>query len=105
MVNHRHLLTLFLLILATTADAEDWTMFRGPDRNGISTADRAPLRWGREKNVKWKAPRPRPGNSSPVVVGDPGLRHVPTKRGRHGPQPLLLQSGGWQAALGAFGPL
>ena len=56
---------------APFASAADWPMFRGPSRDGVAPAgESAPLVWSREKNVKWKAALPRPGNSSPVVVGD-----------------------------------
>ncbi len=70
MATRGYLLIFALLLCATSAHAEDWTMFRGPERNGISPAEHSPLRWGTEKNIKWKTSLPRPGNSSPVVVGD-----------------------------------
>src|SRR4051812_46359737 len=54
---------------ARLARAADWPMFRGPDRNGVSPDAQAPLNWSATKNVKWKAPLPQPGNSSPVVSG------------------------------------
>src|SRR5690242_14617762 len=57
-----------LLALSRPAFAADWPMFRGPDRNGISPETKAPLNWSVEKNVKWKAELPQPGNSSPVVA-------------------------------------
>ena len=55
---------------AATSPAADWTMFRGPARDGVAAADAAPpLEWSDQKNVKWKVALPRPGNSSPIVVG------------------------------------
>jgi outer membrane protein assembly factor BamB len=45
-------------------------LFRGPDRDGTSADTAVPLEWGREKNVRWRTPLPRPGNSSPIVTGD-----------------------------------
>src|SRR5437870_4484584 len=54
-------------VLAGVAMAGDWPAFRGPDGNGIAQKDKAPLRWGPEKNVRWKASLPGPGNSSPIV--------------------------------------
>lgn len=60
-----------LLACPAFSRAADWPLFRGPDRSGIAPADaKPPLTWGAEKNVKWKAALPRPGNSSPIVVGD-----------------------------------
>lgn len=62
-----------LSFFLSTAFAADWPMWRGPNNDGVAPAgERAPLEWSKEKNVKWKAALPRPGNSSPIVVG----RHV-----------------------------
>ena len=47
-----------------------WPSFRGPSGNGISTARNVPLVWGQDKNIKWRAALPAPGNSSPIVSGD-----------------------------------
>jgi len=59
-----------LLTSAGLLKAADWTHFRGPDRNGVAAEETAPLNWSREKNIRWKAALPQPGNSSPVVSGD-----------------------------------
>ncbi len=47
-----------------------WPAFRGPLRNGISTARNVPTEWGPDKNIKWRTALPAPGNSSPIVSGD-----------------------------------
>jgi len=49
-----------------------WPSFRGPDGLGLAFFPEAPLDWdGAEgRNVVWKAPVPRRGNSSPVVWGN-----------------------------------
>lgn len=59
----------FALVASTGlfARAADWPGFRGPNGNGISAEEKAPLHWGPEKNIRWKAPLPGPGNSSPIV--------------------------------------
>jgi len=57
------------VIACATARAADWPQFRGPQRNGISPETNFPLTWGPDKNIKWKAPLPQPGNSSPIVSG------------------------------------
>ena len=56
-----------LVAWAAPAAAGDWPAFRGPEGNGVARGDRAPLRWGPGTNVRWKAPLPGPGNSSPIV--------------------------------------
>jgi outer membrane protein assembly factor BamB len=48
--------------------AGDWPQFRGPYGNGKSNETHLPLEWTAEKNVRWKAALPRPGNGSPIVV-------------------------------------
>jgi len=55
---------------AVGADSVDWPVWRGPNGNGIATADQAPpLAWSGSKNVVWKTPVPGRGHSSPIVVG------------------------------------
>ena len=89
----RHRLCLLLLVLAgcggtpveeiavnptlTSAQAAsyepapgDWPWWRGPERNGFATSATAPLTWGEEANVVWRAPVPGRGHASPVVEGD-----------------------------------
>lgn len=52
----------------TTAAAADWPEFRGPTRDGISTATNVPVEWSATENVAWKQPIPGTGWSSPVLV-------------------------------------
>ncbi len=38
-------------------EATDWPWWRGPQRNGIASADQdPPLQWSQTENVLWKAP-------------------------------------------------
>jgi outer membrane protein assembly factor BamB len=49
----------------------DWPWWRGPNRNGIASADqKPPLKWSETENVLWKVPVPGRGHGSPTVVGD-----------------------------------
>jgi outer membrane protein assembly factor BamB len=66
------LLTLALTIafVSHSTLADNWPYFRGPKRTGISTESKTPLTWAPDKNIKWKAPLPSPGNSSPIVWAD-----------------------------------
>ena len=64
-------LTLFLtVVLAYPLEAADWPCFRGPGGSGISQDTTVPLTWSDSKNLKWKAPLPGPGASSPIVSGE-----------------------------------
>ncbi len=75
-VFHRRVLAPFLSLLsslllgAAPAAAADWPQFRGPTGQGHATvAATLPLDWSHERNVRWKAPIPGHGWSSPVVSG------------------------------------
>ncbi len=58
-----------LLFFSTAAAfAQDWTEFRGPEGQGISTAEGLPVDWSENRNIAWKAPVPGQGWSSPVVA-------------------------------------
>jgi outer membrane protein assembly factor BamB len=60
-----------LLWVATSATAQNWPAFRGPNGSGIASAP-LPTAWDGEKsgNILWKTPLPGLGHSSPVVWGD-----------------------------------
>ncbi len=60
-----------LFLVVSAADAADWTRFRGPNGIGVSPDEKpVPVKWSESENLKWKAPLPGPGASSPIVVGD-----------------------------------
>src|SRR5207244_5060604 len=46
-----------------------WPQFRGPGGSGIADGQKPPVKFGPDKNVKWKVPVPS-GLSSPVVASD-----------------------------------
>ena len=63
----------YALIMATlvfapgSVDAADWPAFRGPQGTGLSVDPSAPIHWGPDHNIAWKATLPRPANGSPIV--------------------------------------
>ena len=66
-------LVLVLLILASSfvdANQEYWPQWRGPNRNGGSTAVDLPTTWGLDENVVWSKKLPSWSGGSPVVWGD-----------------------------------
>lgn len=64
------LLTLALITLTCShLLAKDWPRFRGENGQGIS-ADKVPVEWSADKNLKWKLELPGMGSSSAVVAGD-----------------------------------
>ncbi|HEX8149492.1 MAG TPA: PQQ-binding-like beta-propeller repeat protein [Pyrinomonadaceae bacterium] len=54
---------------ASAADESNWPQWRGPEGSGVSAERGLPEEWGETKNVRWKAPLPGRGHSSPVVWG------------------------------------
>ena len=73
------------LVAATlaAAGAVPWSQFRGPGRDGVSHDPNVPLNWGPDKNIKWKADLPRPGQQLPDRLGRPRLRHLCRGPARH----------------------
>jgi outer membrane protein assembly factor BamB len=56
-------------ILAGTADAQQWTRFRGPNGTGLGQAKGLPARWT-ESDFNWQIRLPGIGHGSPVLWGD-----------------------------------
>ena len=65
----RALLLLGAACLATTALADNWPRFRGPNGTGVAADKGVPVKWG-AGDVLWKVELPGLGHSSPVVWGD-----------------------------------
>ena len=66
-----NLISIFLnLSLALSVlSASDWTEWRGPARDGVSTEKNLPVKWSPAgENLAWKAPYG--GRSTPIVMGD-----------------------------------
>jgi outer membrane protein assembly factor BamB len=60
-----------LIVLSTSPiSAADWTGFRGPGGQGVSTETDVPSKWSSTENIAWKAELPGPGASSPITLGD-----------------------------------
>jgi len=71
LLRNRTLLCMTVLLGSlASAQAADWTQFRGP--GGLATADDKdlPTTWDATTNVAWKTPLSGRGASSPIVVGD-----------------------------------
>ena len=63
---------LFAALAVGPADADNWPRFRGPDGSATAPDAAVPLSWDGTTgdNIRWHAPLPGPGASSPVVWGD-----------------------------------
>jgi outer membrane protein assembly factor BamB len=49
---------------------DNWPHWRGPRADGTAPRGNPPLKWDEKTNVKWKAPLPGRGASTPIVWGD-----------------------------------
>ncbi|MBM4072907.1 MAG: pyrrolo-quinoline quinone [Planctomycetes bacterium] len=74
----RVILTFVLLSAATgihhgaggdKAQPLPWPQFRGPGGSAVADAEKPPLEFGPDKNLRWKVPVPS-GLSSPIIAGD-----------------------------------
>ena len=49
-----------LVLLATPAQADNWTQFRGPNADGLAKESQLPTEWGKDKNVQWQVEESTP---------------------------------------------
>ena len=61
------LISIIGFVFPTILQAANWPAWRGPTGSGISTEANLPTQWSETENVKWKAPLPDRGNSTPVI--------------------------------------
>ncbi len=61
------LVALVPFFLASSALAENWPQWRGPNNDGISREKGLPAEWGATKNIAWKLELPGRGGSTPAI--------------------------------------
>jgi outer membrane protein assembly factor BamB len=70
----KYIFAFFVLSVITAAvhaqEPEQWSRFRGPNGQGISTATNLPVKWSADENIAWKTNIPGSGWSSPIVWND-----------------------------------
>lgn len=60
----------FFALLTSSASAENWPQWRGPNFNGSTDEENLPATFSRTENVAWTADLPGPSAATPVVGGD-----------------------------------
>ena len=60
---------LIAAVAVLSAPAADWTQFRGPNGTAVSEESQLPVKWGKDRNIRWKAELPGRGLSGVVVAG------------------------------------
>ena len=71
-----------LLFSVPVLAQEQWSMLRGPNGQGISTATGLPTQWSDTENIAWKIPIPGEGWSSPILWNDHIFLTTATNEGR-----------------------
>src|SRR5262245_42208750 len=71
-----------VLLLSSTAAADNWPAWRGPTGQGHSAETNLPIKWSATENVKWKVRLPDEGNSTPAVWGDKVFLTQATETGK-----------------------
>ena len=56
-----------LLLVVSSALADNWPRFRGPNGTGTSNDKDIPIEWNDVEGIVWKVPIPGLGNSSPIL--------------------------------------
>lgn len=74
---------IFVYVAVFAQESENWTRFRGPNGQGISTAMGLPVRWSDTENVAWKTDIPGEGWSSPIVWNDHIFLTSTTEEGKN----------------------
>ena len=59
--------TLAALLLSCLCVSANWPAWRGSEGTGIAHETKLPVRWSTNENVRWRAPLPERGNSTPIV--------------------------------------
>ena len=57
-------------MIASNLIAADWTQFRGPGGQGVTSEEGLPVTWSDTENISWKTKLPGYGASSPIALGD-----------------------------------
>jgi len=79
-----HLLIVLFLLLGQTTSAQEWSQWRGPERDGIVSAKNAPTVWPKALRETWRV-EVGEGYSSPVISGGRVFVHA-----RRDPEEIVL---------------
>ena len=66
----RNLIVFVAVMQCAFAQGENWSGWRGPNRNAVSSEKNIPTRWSEEEGIRWRSSLPGAGISSPVIWDD-----------------------------------
>jgi outer membrane protein assembly factor BamB len=80
-----------LVFAAAELSAENWSQWRGPFSNGVSSESNLPTTWSAKENIAWKAALAGLGTSSPIawndlIIATSQIGSVPLAGGGNNPQ-------------------
>jgi outer membrane protein assembly factor BamB len=105
---HILLVTIVLLLISVTAQAQNWPQWRGPGDNGIAEKGNYPVTFSETEGVLWKAELPGKGGSTPIVWDDRIILTSAIGEGAEGEDGVLCFDWQgkllWQVALGKQTP-
>ena len=96
MVRYLARLVCVLAFIPLTVFADNWPQWRGPNQNGISTAENLPSSWTLEENMVWKTKLPSWSGSTPIIWEDrifltsPSPAQTPEEQEPGGPEIYIL---------------
>ncbi|ADB17069.1 Pyrrolo-quinoline quinone [Pirellula staleyi DSM 6068] len=61
---------LAIVFIHSSAMAENWPQWRGPEGTGVSSERELPIVWSEKRGIAWKTAIPASGASTPVIWGD-----------------------------------
>ncbi len=72
---HFFVIAFFMTLPLCSSEFDDqkdlnWHQWRGPNATGVAPHGDPPIEWSDSKNIKWKAPIPGDGDSTPIIWGD-----------------------------------
>jgi outer membrane protein assembly factor BamB len=71
----QHVVVLLVSVTAIVADtssarADNWPQWRGPQNDGICNEANLPVKWSKTEGVLWRLPLPGRGGATPCIWGD-----------------------------------
>ncbi len=97
-----------LMLVVSSAQAQNWQQWRGPEANGIAAPGDYPVKFSETEGVIWKAELPGKGGSTPIVWGDRIIITSGIGEGREGEDGVLCYDWNgkllWQVKLGTQNP-
>jgi outer membrane protein assembly factor BamB len=97
-----------LVVLVMSAQAQNWTQWRGPDVNGVAPPGNYPVTFSAKDDLLWKVELPGKGGSTPIVWKDHILLTSGVGDGEEGEDGVLCYDWTgkllWQVTLGKQSP-